>query len=184
MRRKTLVMRLIWLLIISGLMAAQISAAQVPGRWDQPAAALADQIAGILGPSQAHITIRNLSTISTDEIPAIHRLFEQDLKTRGVTSSGDESANAVRITLSENARERLWVAEVVEGKSTHIAMVRVEPDRPRPMHAPTGVTLRKQLIGSFHEPILSVLEIQKGLITLGPEQIVSYARSEAGWRAQ
>jgi hypothetical protein len=184
MRRKTLAMRLIWLLIILGLMAAQSVAAQAPSRWDQSAAALADQIAGILGPGQAHITIRNLSTISADEIPAIRRLLEQDLKTRGVTSSGDESANAVRITLSENARERLWVAEVLEGKNTHMAMVGVEPDRPRPMHAPTGMTLRKQLIGIFHEPILCVLEIQKGLITLGPEQIVSYARSETGWREQ
>jgi hypothetical protein len=177
-------MRLIWLLIIFGLLAVQTAAAQAPGRWDRPAAALADQIAGILGPGQAHITIRNLSTISADEIPAIRRLFEEDLKTRGVTSSGDESANAVRITLSENAHERLWVAEVIEGRNTHIAIVRLAPDPPRPMHAPSGMTLRKQLIGSFHEPILSVLEIQKGLITLGPEQIVSYASSEAGWSEQ
>ena len=62
------------------------------------------------------MTIRNLSTIQTTEIPAIRKLLEQDLKAHGVLVSGArECANAIRVTLSENARERLWVAEVVEG---------------------------------------------------------------------
>ena len=40
-------------------------------------------------------------------------------------TSGAESANLIRVTLSESARERLWVAEVVEGNETHVAMVHV-----------------------------------------------------------
>jgi hypothetical protein len=40
--------------------------ATAPSQWDQPAAALADKIASILGPGQAHLTLRNLSTISND----------------------------------------------------------------------------------------------------------------------
>ncbi len=52
--------------------------------------------------------------------------MEQDLKAHGVIASGAESANAIRVTLSENARERLWVAEVVEGSETHVAMVHVD----------------------------------------------------------
>ena len=33
-----------------------------PGPWEQPAAELADQIAAILGPGQAHLTLANLSS--------------------------------------------------------------------------------------------------------------------------
>ena len=58
------------------------------------------------GPGQAQLTVRNLSTIQTSEIPAIRKLLEQDLKARGVLAGGAESANAIRVTLSENARER------------------------------------------------------------------------------
>ena len=94
----------------------EAQAPQTPSRWVQPAADLAAQIADILGPGQAQLSIRNLSTIQTSEIPAIRKLLEQDLKARGVIASGAESANAIRVTLSENARERLWVAEVVRGQ--------------------------------------------------------------------
>ena len=80
-------MRLIWLMAaMVGLAGIAVHAA--PSPWEQPAAALAGQITAILGPGQAHLTIRNLSTISTDEIPAIRGLLEQDLKAHGVTAAG------------------------------------------------------------------------------------------------
>ena len=110
-------MKLRWLIAVvaSGVMILMAIAAAAPSQWDQPSASLAEEIAGILGPGQAHLTIRNLSTIPNDEIPAIRRLLEQDLKVHGVTTSEAESANLLRVTLSENLRERLWVAEIVEG---------------------------------------------------------------------
>src|SRR5579863_7061756 len=70
--------------------------------YDQPAAALADQIAAILGPGEAHLTLRNVSTIAADDLPLIRRTLEQDLRTHGITLSSDEAANQLRITLSEN----------------------------------------------------------------------------------
>jgi hypothetical protein len=184
MRKKTLSMRLICRLIIAGLVTALSAGAQPPGKWDQPAAALADQIAGILGPGQARLSIRNLSTIPPNELPAIRGLLEQNLKTHGISSSGDDSANSVRITLSENARERIWVAEVIEGKDTKVAMVRVKPDRPDPTQPAAGFILRSQLIGTFDEPILAALELQHALITLQSEQIVIYSYAAEGWREQ
>src|SRR6516162_9831382 len=56
------------------------------GSWDQPVASLADQISGILGPGQARLTVRNLSTISGDDMPVIRRLLEQDLKAHGIVT--------------------------------------------------------------------------------------------------
>jgi hypothetical protein len=82
---------------LTGLMAQAQNT--VPSPWQQPAAALAEQAAAILGPGQAHLTIRNLSTISTDQIPSIRRLLTQELKGRGVIASGAESANVIRVTL-------------------------------------------------------------------------------------
>ena len=111
---------------LAGCSACGAQAIQPPGQWSKPAAELAAQIADILGPGQAQVTVRNLSTIQTSEIPSIRKLIEQDLRARGVLASGAESANSIRITLSENARERLWVAEVVEGSETHVAMVHVD----------------------------------------------------------
>jgi hypothetical protein len=152
--------------------------------WDQPSAALVDQIASILGPGQAHLTLRNLSTISSDELPAIRRVLEQYLQSHGISVSNDEAANLLRITLSENQHERLWVAEVIEGTETKVVMAHLDLDRQLPIQSAAGIALHKQHILSSHEPILALLETPTNLVTLEPEQIRVYAHATAGWTQQ
>ena len=179
-------MKLIWLMAVfaSGVMGLTASAAAAPSQWDQPAAALAEQIAGILGPGQAHLTIRNLSTIPTDEIPAIRRLLEEDLKTRGVTTSEAETANVLRVTLSENVRELLWVAEIVEGNETRVAMVEVELGAAHLTQSGGGVSLRRQSLFVSRHQVLNVLLIADALVAVEPEEIVVYGNTTQGWQEQ
>jgi hypothetical protein len=179
-------MKQFWLAgaILIGLIRVVAAAMPVSGPWDQPAASLAEQIAEILGPGQARLTIRNLSTLPTEQIPAIRRLLEQNLKAHGVLASGAESANFIRVTLSENARERLWVAEVLEGNETRVAMVRVEPGAARQPQTESGLTLRKQAVLTSSDEVLAAFETASGLVAIEPEQVVIYGHAEAGWRVQ
>jgi hypothetical protein len=174
-------MKLIWLIAVAawGLSA---SAAPAPSPWEKPAAAMAAQIAEILGPGQARLTIRNLSTVSIDEIPAIRRLLEEDLKTLGVVASGAESANQIRLTLSENQRERLWVAEVVEGNQTRVVMVEVEAANARQAQAGSGLTLRRQTVLETGDEVLAMLETADALVAVEPEELVIYGHSNEGWQ--
>src|SRR5580698_11668966 len=103
------------LLAILGAALVRPMLAAPPSLGEGPISQLADQIGAILGPGQAHLTIRNLSSISNDEIPEIRRSLVQDLKAHGVVIAGAESANTIRVTLSESARERILVAEVAQG---------------------------------------------------------------------
>src|SRR4051812_27660235 len=77
------------------LIACSLLRAQTSGRWDPPTVALADQIAAVTGPGQATLTIRNLSSIADSEVPPIRALLEKNLKVRGVSISGVESANTI-----------------------------------------------------------------------------------------
>jgi hypothetical protein len=165
---------------LAALLAPAAGAA--PGAWDQPAAALAGKIADILGPGQARLTVRNLSTISNDAVPAIRRLLEEDLRERGVMVSGAESANAVRVTLSESAHSRLWVAEITEGDNTQVAMVSLAPVEPQNLPAAGGLLLRSEVVIAESAPVLSVLEMGSSLIVLEPETLVLYAHAGAGWQ--
>jgi len=169
-------------MVASTLLAQQNGA--VPGPWDKPAGMLAEQIAGILGPGQASLTIRNSSTISTDEIPAIRRALAEALRARGVQASGAESATAIRVTLSENLRERLWVAEIVEGTETRLAMIRVEAGAAHQDPLTSEVTLHKQPVLSTHEPVLASLETADGYVVIEPEEIVIFTQSQSGWQEQ
>lgn len=176
-------MRPIWLGAVSVLVSVA-AVAQAPSPWEQPAAALAEQVAGILGPGQARLTIRDASTISANEIPAIRSLLEQDFKTYGVLTSGGESASTIRVTLSENVRERLWVAEVIEGSETHVAMVHVDAGAPQPVATGSGLTLRKQTLLVSKQPVLAMLEMANGLVAVEPESIVLYGNTAGGWQEQ
>lgn len=190
-------MKLIWLgaMVASGLIGLTASAAPAPGPWEKPAADLAGQIAGILGPGQAQLTIRNLSTIPNNEIPAIRRLLEQDLKTLGVLVSGEESANAVRLTLSENQRERLWVAEVIEGNESRVAMVEIQYSQNQVPAGSATMMLRKErflgpdVLDSLpcfsspdgKPPLLAVAERRHGLLVLKQDCLLALDRSPSSF---
>jgi hypothetical protein len=173
-----------WAAMGLSVLLAVSSSAAATSPWEQPAAALAEQIAGILGPGQAHLSIRNVSRISSEDVPAIRKLLEQDLKMHGVTVSDDESANSIRVTLSENARARLWVAEVVEGSVTQVAMVQLSPDGEQRAQAVGGLTLRTERVLTSREPVLAALETANGLVVLETEQIVFETRGPDGWHEQ
>jgi len=174
------------------LMAGATDAA--PDQWGKPAAALAEQIAGILGPGQAHLTIRNQSKISADEIPAIRRSLEEALKTHGVQPSGAESANTIRITLSENLRELLWVAEVAEGSEIRVAMVEVDYEVAEAKPIQERIVLHKeQYIASSglsrwpdpsDEPVLGMIVTKTGLAVLKKDRITPIEMTLAGWMAK
>jgi hypothetical protein len=165
------------------------------GAWDQPVASLADQISGILGPGQARLTVRNLSTISADDVGAIRRLLEQDLKTHGILTGNQESANAIRVTLSENVQERLWVGEIVEGNETRVVMVPTDAPISSP-HATAGAVVlnrktlwrssdqRQQNQGWVGEQVLNAVESGGNLDLLTDRRMVSYVGTHSAWREQ
>ena len=188
-------MRLIWAVTLGVLGLVRVAvlgaqAPQTPSRWAQPAAELAGQITDILGPGQAQVTIRNLSTIETSEIPIIRRLLEQDLKAHGVLPSGAESANAIRVTLSENTHERLWVAEVAEGNATHVAMVHVDLSVKQVAVTDARMVLRREKVpGLFNRiggvvqgnPILAAVEINGHFVVMYADRISIFSSGTGGW---
>ncbi|MGB7265312.1 MAG: hypothetical protein WBC92_07350, partial [Terracidiphilus sp.] len=99
-----------------------------------------------------------------------------------VTDGGTDSANSVQVTLSESAHERLWVAEIVEGNQTQVAIVDVGPIQPQQTSAAGGVMLRSQQILTSREPVLAVLESNSWLTAVEPESIVLYQKIGDGWK--
>jgi hypothetical protein len=187
--------RQIWLLAAM-LGLAGIVAHAATEQWEKPAADLAGQIAGILGPGQAKLIIRNLSSIPTGEIPAIRKLLAQDLKSHGITLAGAESANTVRVTLSEDLFDGLWIAEVDEGNQTQVVMVRAglahklssDPSANQP------ITLRKQFVWSelhilplppfpqfVNTPILAIVDTVSRLVIATNDGFETNVMSSGTW---
>jgi len=176
---------------LAALAACDAQAQQQPANWTKPASQLAGQIADILGPGQAQLTIRNLSTIQGGEIPALRKLLEQDLKTRSVLIGGAESANIIRVSLSHNLREQLWVAEIIEGNESHVTMVELDGGEPAAALASNDrVVLRKEPIprlvhrggtNPHDDPILAAAEINGHLVVMYADRISVFSSVGATW---
>jgi hypothetical protein len=156
--------------------------------WEAPANDLAHQIAGVTGPGTVSLTIRNNSSTSNDEIPAIRRSILNALSTLGVTARTDaDAATIVRVTLSQNARQGLWVAEVQQGTEIRVVMVGVANAPPAAKPQATPVLLRKTLLFAQAGPILDAQMVPladapgaPSLVVLSPEQIAIYRGGENG----
>ena len=142
-------------LACTGLLLAGTTVCRAAEPWDAPATELAHQIAALTGPGVVALTIRNNSAVPVDEIPAIRRSLLNGLSALGVTvRAGADAATTVRVTLSQSARQGLWVAEVQQGLEVRVAMVSVANTAQAMKPQGTPVLLRRTLLFAQAEPIL------------------------------
>jgi len=165
---------------------------------DSAAGDLAQQIAAVTGPGVITLAIRNNSSIAADEIPRIRRVLLNSLTSLGVTirdRTATDISSSVRVTLSQSARQGLWVAEIQQGPQVRVVMVGVPEIAPAAQPVQSPIELRKTLLISQTDPILDAELIPptgdsatpQYLVVLSPEQIVVYRRDDsapAAWTRQ
>lgn len=165
--------------------AAAACHAQVAASWEQPAADLAKQIAAVAGPGPATLTMRNQSSLSTEELPAIQRLLEHDLRGYGILASSAESATNIRVTLSANTAGGLWIAEVQEGTEVRVVMLPVVLNAKVEPQTAAQIMLRKTLVWQQNEPVFDAMIVPSGaarrMLLLEPDRIVSYLTTAGNW---
>ncbi len=171
-----------WAVVVVALACLTPAARAAP--WEQPAAELAKQIAGLSGPGQAKLTIRNDSGLALTDVETVQRLLQKDLRAWGVAAGDRESATLIRVTLSDNLQGGLWVAEVVEGTETRVTMLRVNLGGATSASGPSSLVVQRTLMLTAPEPVLDAQIFMVGtlarLVVMEPEQVVTYVRSSAG----
>lgn len=154
--------------------------------WDGPAADLAKQIAASAGPGPVKLLIVNRSSIPTDEIPGIRRILEQDLRAAGVTPvSSSDVPTSIRVTLSQNARQGLWVAEIQEGNDSRVVMSYADIAAAISPSLGSHLVLNKALLFVQATPVLDVGFVSLGgdrrMLVLDPEKLTSYRLQNGSW---
>ena len=147
------------------LVALLSGAAYAASPWAEPARELARKIADVTGPGAVSWEVGNRSSLSKVDMGAIRTALATELSGRGLhPAPADRAAASVTVTLSENVREFVWVAEIQVGKNARsVVMVAVpRADAALTPVAASGVVLRKQLVWSQEEPILDVAALDSG----------------------
>lgn len=171
------------LFVVAFALASLLPSAQA-ANWEQPAAALARQIASLAGPGPVQLVLNNRSTLPATEVPQIRQLLEQDLRSFGIVLGSGDSTTLVRVTLSENLRGGLWIAEVQEGTETRVTMLPVKLDVSNAAPGAPSLTLRQTAIITESDPVLdaqifSSAGEQRLLLVLEPQRVMVYVRTAA-----
>lgn len=114
------------------------------------------------------LTVRNASSLSAAEVANITRTLETELRVR----ANRPGAN-VSVTLSENVRSYLWVAEIRQGEDREVAMLSVDRQLARAA-ATTPVAIAKKLLWEQDKPILDIATIESLIIVLDPTSVSFY----------
>jgi hypothetical protein len=140
--------------------------------------ALVKKVAAGLAPAEvAHVTPRNLSSMSAADAAKAQTLFDRGLRKRVRTPVTIE----VGFTVSENLRGYLLIAEIHRENSRAVEMETFQPDPPQPPSAPGGVRIEKRLIWEQDAPILDVAIAGNTMLVLDTQGIAKYERRSGTW---
>ncbi len=127
--------------------------------WAAAEEQLAGKIVAVTGPGTMALEVVNHSAINSTDAEAIRRGLLTQLAALGVHFvSAEQAAAAVRVSLSENLQNYVWIAEIHQGAS-EASTVMVSLPLPE-MHAveqeALAISLRKTLLWSQKQRILDV----------------------------
>lgn len=144
---------------------------------DDAVRALGKKVVARLGPDDApRVTARSLTSLSPAEVLKAQTTLDRALRRR----LRNPMAIDVALTISENLRGFLLVAEIRHDNGTLVEMVDFWPDPPTVQLRPV-VALERRLLWEQSAPILDLVFLSDQIILLDPTRLDHYERSAAKW---
>lgn len=162
--------------------------------WSGAAGDLAAKILSLVNSQHAMaLSVKNISSLSDDEVAQIRRALRAQLRSHGIRFTGaKQSRVGVLVTFSENAEGFLWVAEIRSGESHEVAMLTVappEPDSLQPLAEP--VSIHKVRVFERAQPMLDLVPLDSlpsgaatKIIVLGLDDVALYENQKDSSRLQ
>ena len=157
--------------------------------WRAPESQLAARIAALTGTGVISLDIRNLSSMAPSDVEEIRRDLIAILGTAGIQVwQPDQAGIAVRVLLSENLEDYVWIAEVHKGAAEPgIAMISLPRAAPMlPSENAPPLTLHQSKLVARPSPILDAALIDgppRRLLVLGTEAVTIYVGDASQWTA-
>jgi hypothetical protein len=143
--------------------------------WHDPVSQLITKITAATGPGVVALEINNRSSISSADADEIRREITASLATAGVRVWQPDQASAnIKLTLSENLQEYVWVAEIQAGATDAKVLLVSTPRTNFAVVAPNAppITIRPTPLVSQADPILDVAIVENN-----PPRVVVLGRA-------
>jgi hypothetical protein len=152
-----------------------------------PAQALDDAIKALLakvaqsvepGPG-VRVSAKNISSLANADLARVQRAFERALARRQARRApAPASLTEVKLTLAEDVREFVLIAEIVQPDQRRVELVRFQPPSSERQSLPP---LERRLLWEQPEPILDALPVDERLLILEPQRLAVYDRRDGQW---
>lgn len=137
------------------------------------------------------LDLQNKSSLSEGQVKVVRSALESQLKSQGLQLATEQIGGIpVAVTLSQDSRRFVWVAQFGIGEARQVEMV-TAPLGLRPGEAPPLVySIERTLLWSQQEPILDAAVVKDpgdpgpGLLVLDTEQLTLYRREGEDWVLQ
>jgi hypothetical protein len=145
----------------------------------------AARIVALAGPGAATLTITNSSSADAEQVSRFRRALQGRLNDAGVRlRQSAQATTEIRVTVTENARGLVYLAEVQQGSETRLAIV--ESLRVAPITAgASAMSLRRSLLAVRGEPVLDAAMLRAGnetkLVLLTAQSVVLYRQQGGKW---
>ena len=182
-----------WLRVACPLLLAALFLATTVARatdWTGPEEQLAHKIAAVTGPGAVAFDATNRSSLTKADFDDIRRGLLVQLAALGLRFvNADQAAATIQVTLSEDQRNYIWVAEIHQGTNQPAVVMASlpRPDAPPPLHEPAGLVLRKALLWSQQDRILDAAVLDGSpshLVVLDPNQVALYRFQDSRWQPE
>ena len=165
--------------LLSGWVTVAIGQAQSP---PEAAAQLAARISSQL-PRHPTVSLelQNLSSMTPADLSTFGRALEEDLRKSGLPMTATQPEVRARITISEDARGLLLVAEVLTGDNRTVIM---QPwIAPPASEAKPRIRILRRPVWDQSEPMLDVLLLnsESELLVLGPTAVSGFRMADGKW---
>ncbi len=150
----------------------------------------AEKIISVTGPGALAVEVTNRSSLTNAEVETIRRGIMTGLGSFGARFvASDQAAASVNISLSEDLKNYVWIAEIHQAANeSSVAMV----SAPRPptsahLEEASTLTIRKVSLMQSDQQILDAAELSDNpahLLVLFPEQITLYKMQSGRWQVE
>jgi hypothetical protein len=158
--------------------------------WTQPAQQLAGKVAAVTGPGAVSVEVNNRSSLNKNDADAVRRILLTELAALGLRFVNPELAAAtVKVSLSEDLRNYLLIAEIRQG-TNEPSVVMVSAPRAETQtagHESPMLVIRKTLLWQSRDRILDVAIMSGGapqMSILYPEQVLLYKVQDGHWQPE
>jgi hypothetical protein len=140
---------------------------------DEAVRTLVKKVAAHLQPGDAaRVTSRNLTSLPATDVARTQTAVQRGLRRNGA------SVVDIALTVSQNVRGYLLIAEIKRGTDRFVEMTPFDPPPPRPAPAARPL-IQRTLLWQQDDPILDLVVRGEEMLVLEPGHLVRYKRDSA-----